>query len=163
MSVFHLCLFADATTEKPQIQTPVSAAKNVESDVVEILIWRPWKGTLTQSSLILLHVRVKDVQLDSVWICAKQVRIAKQDLLIFNGAWEAFLLCDRLKALEERGRERERNPRVLPSEERRAELPFLKIKQTVLGNLSWLTSESEVLVQDSAERQEAAVKWHKNI
>lgn len=51
----------------------------------------------------------------------------------------------------------------LPSTKRRAELPFSKIKQTALENLSWLTSESEVLVQDSAELQEAAVKWHKNI
>lgn len=56
-----------------------------------------------------------------------------------------------------------RNPRFLPSTERRAELPFLKIKQTVLGTLPWLTSKFEVLVQDCAELQEAAVKWHKNI
>lgn len=35
---FSTCVSADATTEKPQIQTPVSAAKSVESDVVEILI-----------------------------------------------------------------------------------------------------------------------------
>lgn len=38
MYIFHMCLFADATAQKPQTQTPVSAAKSVESDMVEILI-----------------------------------------------------------------------------------------------------------------------------
>lgn len=38
MYIFHLCLFTDATTENPLTQTPVTAAKSVESEMVEILI-----------------------------------------------------------------------------------------------------------------------------